>query len=72
VRPRLFSSAPWPSLLTPRAQVENTIEERILQIQKRKTALVKEAFRGKSAGGGPDPDSVENLKIMFGGQAQTP
>ncbi|KDQ63171.1 hypothetical protein JAAARDRAFT_119545 [Jaapia argillacea MUCL 33604] len=43
--------------------VENTIEGRILQIQKRKTAIVKEAFRGKS---GADSESVENLKIMFG------
>ncbi|KAI0049269.1 hypothetical protein FA95DRAFT_1489629 [Auriscalpium vulgare] len=43
--------------------VENTIEGRILQIQKRKTALVKEAFRGKS---GADSESIENLKIMFG------
>ncbi|KAI0316497.1 SNF2 family N-terminal domain-containing protein [Amylostereum chailletii] len=42
--------------------VEDTIEGRILQIQKRKTALVKEAFRGK---GGGDPESLENLKIMF-------
>ena len=38
-----------------------------MQIQKRKTALVKEAFRGKSGSGGADPESVENLKIMFGG-----
>ncbi|TFK56768.1 hypothetical protein OE88DRAFT_1650222, partial [Heliocybe sulcata] len=42
--------------------VDNTIEGRILQIQKRKTALVKEAFRGS---GEKDPDSLENLKIMF-------
>ncbi|EPQ60320.1 hypothetical protein GLOTRDRAFT_112995 [Gloeophyllum trabeum ATCC 11539] len=42
--------------------VDNTIEGRILQIQKRKTALVKEAFRGT---GDKDPDSLENLKIMF-------
>ena len=46
-------------------QIADTIEGRILQIQKRKTALVKEAFRGRS-GGGADPESVENLKIMFG------
>jgi DNA repair protein RAD5 len=46
-------------------QVDNTIEGRILQIQKRKTALVKEAFRG-SGGGKGDPESLENLKIMFG------
>ncbi|KAI0732417.1 SNF2 family N-terminal domain-containing protein [Fomitopsis betulina] len=43
--------------------IADTIEERILQIQKRKTAIVKEAFRGKGDG---DPESVENLKIMFG------
>ncbi|KAH9837360.1 SNF2 family N-terminal domain-containing protein [Rhodofomes roseus] len=43
--------------------VSDTIEGRILQIQKRKTAIVKEAFRGKGEG---DPESVENLKIMFG------
>ncbi|KAI0068064.1 hypothetical protein BV25DRAFT_1793364 [Artomyces pyxidatus] len=43
--------------------IEDTIEGRILQIQKRKTALVKEAFRGKS---GADSESLENLKIMFG------
>ena len=42
-------------------QIEETIEGRILQIQKRKTAIVKEAFGGKG-----DSDSLENLKIMFG------
>ncbi|KAG6830349.1 hypothetical protein H0H92_001142 [Tricholoma furcatifolium] len=47
--------------------VANTIEARILQIQKRKTAIVKEAFRGSGARGqGTDPESIENLKIMFG------
>ncbi|KAA1467782.1 hypothetical protein DENSPDRAFT_770871 [Dentipellis sp. KUC8613] len=47
--------------------VEDTIEARILQIQKRKTALVKEAFRGGGkSGAGADPESLENLKIMFG------
>ncbi|KAG6854152.1 hypothetical protein C0991_010063 [Blastosporella zonata] len=47
--------------------VANTIEGRILQIQKRKTAIIKEAFRGSGARGtGADPESVENLKIMFG------
>jgi DNA repair protein RAD5 len=45
-------------------QIKNTIEGRILQIQKRKTALVKEAFRG--TGGKTDSDSIENLRIMFG------
>ncbi|GLB43501.1 putative HIRAN domain containing protein [Lyophyllum shimeji] len=45
--------------------VANTIEGRILQIQKRKTAIVKEAFRG-TQGAKADPESIENLKIMFG------
>jgi len=45
--------------------IADTIEGRILQIQKRKTAIVKEAFRGKGASGG-DSESIENLKIMFG------
>jgi DNA repair protein RAD5 len=44
--------------------VSDTIEDRILQIQKRKTAIVKEAFRGKGAKS--DPESMDNLKIMFG------
>ncbi|KAI0931358.1 hypothetical protein AcW2_000267 [Taiwanofungus camphoratus] len=43
--------------------ISDTIEGRILQIQKRKTAIVKEAFRGKGEG---DSESIENLKIMFG------
>ena len=34
-----------------------------MQIQKRKTAIVKEAFKGKRDSG---PESIENLKIMFG------
>ncbi|RDB29142.1 DNA repair protein RAD5 [Hypsizygus marmoreus] len=47
--------------------IANTIEGRILQIQKRKTAIVKEAFRGTQApGASTDPESIENLKIMFG------
>ena|ERR1700733_3532365 len=45
-------------------KVSNTIEGRILRIQKRKTAIVKEAFRGTQRGA--DPESIENLKIMFG------
>jgi len=44
--------------------VSDTIEDRILQIQKRKTAIIKEAFRGKGAKS--DPESMDNLKIMFG------
>ncbi|KAF8628247.1 hypothetical protein AX15_004022 [Amanita polypyramis BW_CC] len=43
--------------------VADTIEGRILRIQKRKTAIAKEAFRG--SGEGYDLESVENLKIMF-------
>ncbi|PPQ79873.1 hypothetical protein CVT25_002929 [Psilocybe cyanescens] len=43
--------------------VHKTIENRILQIQKRKTAIVNEAFRGS---GKADPESIQNLKIMFG------
>ncbi|KAK7058564.1 DNA helicase rad5 [Paramarasmius palmivorus] len=48
--------------------ISNTIEGRIVQIQKRKTAIVKEAFRGSGGGkgAGGDPESIENLKIMFG------
>ena len=45
-------------------QVSDTIEDRILEIQRRKTAIIKEAFRGK--GGKGDPESIDNLKIMFG------
>ncbi|KAH7915692.1 SNF2 family N-terminal domain-containing protein, partial [Hygrophoropsis aurantiaca] len=45
--------------------VDHTIEARILQIQKRKTAIVKEAFRGSKASGKNDPDSLENLKVIF-------
>ncbi|KAI0347968.1 hypothetical protein BDW22DRAFT_1319252 [Trametopsis cervina] len=41
--------------------VSETIEGRVLEIQKRKTAIVKEAFGGKG-----DSDSLANLKIMFG------
>ncbi|CDO73050.1 hypothetical protein BN946_scf185007.g104 [Trametes cinnabarina] len=45
--------------------IAGTIESRILQIQQRKSAIVKEAFKGKRDG---DPESIENLKIMFGDQ----
>ena len=44
-------------------QISDTIEGRVLEIQKRKTAIVKEAFKGKRDS---DPESIENLKIMFG------
>ncbi|KAF9469748.1 DNA repair protein RAD5 [Collybia nuda] len=47
--------------------IAHTVETRILQIQKRKTAIVKEAFRGSGTQGAvTDPESIENLKIMFG------
>ncbi|KAJ7044998.1 DNA repair protein RAD5 [Mycena alexandri] len=48
--------------------IANTIEGQILRIQKRKTAIVKEAFRGSDSKGSgrSDPESIENLKIMFG------
>jgi len=45
------------------AQIAKTIENRILQIQKRKTAIVNEAFRGS---GKADSESIQNLKLMFG------
>jgi len=47
-------------------EVDHTIEGRILQIQKRKTAIVKEAFRGSDKSGKADPESLENLKVIFG------
>jgi DNA repair protein RAD5 len=49
-------------------QVSNTIEGRILKIQQRKTAIIKEAFKTTQVGGGgeKDKESVENLRIMFG------
>ncbi|KAF9225351.1 hypothetical protein BS17DRAFT_701291 [Gyrodon lividus] len=43
--------------------IENTIEGRILQIQQRKTAIVKEAFRATHKSG---PGSLDNLKVIFG------
>ncbi|KAF8913214.1 P-loop containing nucleoside triphosphate hydrolase protein [Gymnopilus junonius] len=43
--------------------VSKTIENRILQIQRRKMAVVNEAFKGS---GKTDPESIQNLKIMFG------
>jgi DNA repair protein RAD5 len=47
-----------------RLQIDNTIENRILQIQQRKTAIVKAAFRGSGTQG--EPESIQNLKLMFG------
>lgn len=44
-------------------QIADTIEKRIRQIQLRKSAIVKEAFKGQ---GSSDSESMENLKIMFG------
>ncbi|KAI5124124.1 hypothetical protein M0805_000937 [Coniferiporia weirii] len=43
--------------------VSNTIEGRILTIQKRKTAIIKEALKGQR---GADSETLENLKIVFG------
>ncbi|KAG9037341.1 DNA helicase rad5 [Tulasnella sp. JGI-2019a] len=43
--------------------ITHTIEERILAIQRKKTAIVKSALGGK---GKTDQDAFENLKIMFG------
>lgn len=43
--------------------ISRTIEDRILQIQKRKTAIVKGALGDTQ---GQDKESMENLKIMFG------
>ncbi|THV06582.1 hypothetical protein K435DRAFT_645293 [Dendrothele bispora CBS 962.96] len=45
--------------------ISDTVEDRILKIQKRKTAIVTEALKGGRKGTG-DPESIENLKIMFG------
>lgn len=47
-------------------QVEDTIEGRILDIQRRKTAIVKEAFRGTQKSGKGDSESIDNLKVIFG------
>jgi DNA repair protein RAD5 len=47
-------------------QVDGTIENRILQIQQRKTAIVKEAFRGASGSKDDSTESIENLRLMFG------
>ncbi|KAG9316777.1 putative DNA repair protein RAD5 [Chiua virens] len=46
--------------------IEDTIEGKILEIQKRKTAMVKEAFRGKNKSGKTDSESLENLNLIFG------
>ena len=57
-----FSTTGLGALLTHCKQISNTIEGRVLKIQKRKTAIVKEAFKGQ---GEKDSESLENLKIMF-------
>ncbi|CAE6477250.1 unnamed protein product [Rhizoctonia solani] len=44
--------------------IQNTIEKRVLQIQKRKTAIVKGAFG--QAGDKGTKESVQNMKLMFG------
>lgn len=41
--------------------IAHTIENRILQIQKRKMAIVNSALAGK----GDTTESLENLRIMF-------
>jgi DNA repair protein RAD5 len=46
-------------------QISNTIEGRILRIQKRKTALIKEAFRKGDRNTAGNSESIENMKIMF-------
>jgi DNA repair protein RAD5 len=56
---------PYTILLCTHIQVSNTIEGRILQIQKKKTALIKEAFRSSDGGRERDLESLENLRIMF-------
>ncbi|THU90265.1 hypothetical protein K435DRAFT_802135 [Dendrothele bispora CBS 962.96] len=45
--------------------ISDTVEDCILNVQKRKTAIVTEALKGGRKGTG-DPESIENLKIMFG------
>ncbi|KAG8732122.1 DNA helicase rad5 [Ceratobasidium sp. 414] len=45
-------------------RVKETIEKRVLQIQKRKTAIVKGAFG--QAGSKGTKESVQNMKLMFG------
>ncbi|KAG8716728.1 DNA helicase rad5 [Ceratobasidium sp. 394] len=44
--------------------VKETIEKRVLQIQKRKTAIVKGAFG--QAGNKGMKESIQNMKLMFG------
>ncbi|KAB5589602.1 hypothetical protein CTheo_6954 [Ceratobasidium theobromae] len=44
--------------------VKDTIEKRVLQIQERKTAIVKGAFG--QAGNKGTKESVQNMKLMFG------
>ena len=41
--------------------ISHTIEKRILQIQKRKTAIVNSALAGK----GDSTEGLDNLRIMF-------
>ncbi|QRV83192.1 hypothetical protein RhiJN_11208 [Ceratobasidium sp. AG-Ba] len=44
--------------------IKETIEKRVLQIQKRKTAIVKGAFG--QAGNKGTKESIQNMKLMFG------
>ena len=43
-------------------QARNTIKERMLEIQKRKTAIANGALRGQGA---DSRDVLENFRIMF-------
>jgi DNA repair protein RAD5 len=45
---------------------DGTIENRILQIQQRKTAIVKEIFRGDSGFKGNSIESIKNTRLMLG------
>lgn len=45
--------------------VENTIEDRILAIQRRKKALVNHALSSTANTPGASSDTLENLKLLF-------
>lgn len=46
--------------------IKDSIEDRILQIQRRKTALVNQALAGSSSDQTNESETVENLRILFG------
>ncbi|KAH7107135.1 SNF2 family N-terminal domain-containing protein [Auriculariales sp. MPI-PUGE-AT-0066] len=48
--------------------IDATIEDRILQIQRRKTAIVKGALKGKDK---DDTEAMANLRVIFGDDVQT-